>query len=84
MVKLLNGSNWLIMIYSKVKVLIIDNEDNIVCSIEIIIDFFEKVCLGSKICSVVINFLLILERYYLEVERYRIEEVIDRNDYCLL
>ena len=84
MAKLPNGSNRPTTIYSKAKVLIIDNEDNIARSTEIITDLFEKVCPGSKICSVATNCLLTSERYHLEAERYRIEEAIDRNDHRLL
>ncbi|XP_068710478.1 uncharacterized protein [Montipora foliosa] len=84
MAKLPNNSNRPTTIYSKAKVLIIDNDDNIARSTEIITDLFEKVCPGSKICSVATNYLVTLERYHLETERYSIEEAIDENDQRLL
>lgn len=73
MVKLLNDSNWLIMVYRKVNVLIVDNEKNVVDIIEKIINFFEKICLGSEICSVVIIYLMILRVSYLKEERVSFE-----------
>ena len=80
MAKLMYDRNRPTTVYRKAKVLIIDDKDNISRNTEIITHLFEKVCPGSEICSVVTTCSPTPERYFLEEERYAIEQAIRNID----